>query len=187
MVKDLRNHAVGRATWRTVMMAACMATLPTTGFSDADELDGSATSLNISDLDSAALDAARRYFATPSMQALSALRHDPRANAHQFTKNLPENAMTADQRDTFIAITLDEFSDMKLEHDETTIRVLAHVYTAEELDAIIAFEQTEVGRKVADKRPVYSVLVKDATASLRRDALGRIMERFTGIRQEPRP
>ena len=185
MAQDFCNPADNRALWRAVTLAACMATLLSASLSHADELDGSAASLTASDLDPAALDAARRYFAMPSMQALSTLRHDPRAIAHRFATSLPENAMTADQRDAFLAIAIDEYSGMKLEHDETTIRVLAHVYTAEELDAIIAFEQTEVGRKIAEKRPVYSVLIKDSTASLRRDALGRIMERFTGIKQEP--
>ena len=182
---DLGREPARSASMRgTAVAAICLAILLAPGLApglaNAAEDDPYAVTLEIADLDPDALDAARRYFAMPSMQALSALRHDPRAIAHRFEKNLPENAMTADQRDAFIAIVIEEFSGMKEERDATKIRVLAHVYAAEELEAMIAFEQTEIGRRIAEKRPVYSVLVKDATASLRRDALQRVMERFTG-------
>lgn len=136
-------------------------------------------------LDPAALDAARRYFAMPSMQGLSAARHDPRAIAHRFEQNLPGGMMTEDQREVFVALITEEFASMKAEYDETTIRVLAHVYTAEELNALITFEETDLGRQIAEKRPIYSVLIKDATAGLRRDALTRVLERFTGVKMEP--
>lgn len=143
--------------------------------------------LTAQELDPDALDAARRYFAMPAMQGLSAARHDPRAIAHRFEKSLPEGAMTDAQRDAFIDIAMEEFSNIKAERDATAVRVLAHVYTAEELEAMIAFEQTEIGRKIAEKRPIYSVLIKEATASVRRDALRRVMERLTGVKMEPEP
>ncbi len=141
--------------------------------------------LSMGELDPDALDAARRYYAMPSMQGLSAARHDPRVIAHRVEKSLPDGIMTDDQRDELIRMAVEELSSTKEERDATTIRVLAHVYTAEELEALIAFEQTDAGRRIAEKRPIYSVLIKEATASLRRDALRRIVERMTGIQTEP--
>lgn len=169
-------------TIRAVALTVCLALpgMPASAEDIAPDL-----SLATRDLDPAALDAARRYFAMPAMQGLSAMRHAPAAIARNVESNLPEGAMTPAQRDAFLAIVTEEFAALKAEHDETTVRVLAHVYTAEELEALIAFERTVLGRRIAEKRPVYSVLVKDATASLRRDALARVMARFTGQLMEP--
>jgi len=149
--------------------------------------DGYSVPMAVRDLDPDALDAARRYFAMPSMQALSIARHDPTVIAHRIEQALPERIMTESQREAMIELTMEEFSGMKAESDETTIRVLAHVYTAEELDAMIAFEQTEIGQRIAEKRPIYSILNRDAKASLRREALGRIVQRLTGVETEPNP
>ncbi len=164
----------------------CMAAvLFVAGFAGASEDSPHVVPLTMEELDPKALDAARRYFAMPSMQGLSTAKHDPRVIARRVENALPEGIMTDNQREDLILLAAEELSDVKEEYDATTIRVLAHVYTAEELEALIAFEQTEAGRRIAEKRPIYSVLIKEATASLRRDALQRIIERVTGIKAAP--
>ena len=162
-------------------IAACLVMALT---ASAGSEEGGTVPLTAADLDPAALAAARRYYAMPSMQALSIARHDPRAIARRIGKAMPEGYMTDAQREAFLALAIEEFSAMKAERDETAIRVLAHVYTAEELDALVAFERTEIGRRIGEKRPIYAILVKEATASLRREALRRVMERFTGTPME---
>ncbi len=163
----------------------CIAFLSAAGLAVAEDDSPYVVPLSIDELDPAALDAARRYFAMPSMQGLSAARHDPRVIARRVEGSLPEGIMTDSQRENLLLMAAEELSGVKEERDATTIRVLAHVYTAEELEALIAFEQTDAGRSIAEKRPIYALLLREATASLRRDALQRIIERLTGFETQP--
>lgn len=165
---------------------ASVAILLALGAATAEEKNPLAVPLSTDELDPDALDAARRYFAMPAMQGLSAARHDPTVIAHRVENALPDGILTDDQREALLVIVGEELSGTKEESDATTIRVLAHVYTAEELEAMIAFGKTEAGRSIAGKRPIYSVLIREATGSLRSDALGRIIERFTGFKTEPK-
>lgn len=164
---------------------ASMAVLLAADVAEAKDGDDYTVPMSVDEIDPERLDAARRYFAMPSMQSLSAARHDPRAIARRFENGLPKGYMTESQREAVIAMATEEFSGIRVERDETMIRVIAHVYTVEELEALIAFEETEIGRRIAEKRAIYSVLVKEATASLNRDAMSRIMERLTGFKTEP--
>lgn len=118
---------------------------------------------------------AREYIALPAVQDSLLNAMSPEFVSGYVTRNLsPDIKISPEKHAALTQLVTDRFAEMKPALEKSMVDAVASTFTATELEAMIAFVQTEPGASSTRKGPTFAVKYGDAFLPIMQDNMTKL-------------